>query len=460
MNSLKAWGTIGIMVCVTVAARAQDTRTVTEPVFPPVCASVAASKSWTGDLPVADEDKPDTAFIQNAIDACRPGGAVELKAASGRNALLAGPLQLRPGVTLLIDQGVVLVASRNPRDYDLKAPGTCGTLAKSFVACKPLIGAVKADGSGVMGGGIIEGRGGRKMLNREISWWELSEQARQQHNEQSIPRLIQTYGTNRFTLYGITLRNAPMFHVVFNHGDGFTAWGVKIDSPLTARNTDGIDPGGATNVTITHSWFRTGDDDIAIKAPQGHPSSHLSITHNHFLGGHGVTIGSETQGGVSAIRVNDLTVEDNLYALTLRSNPLHGGEVKDVTYEDVCIRKTRYPVWFSTLYTDSSTSADMFAGAKNYGHFTDITLRNVRAATGTDLLMIGIAPQLPMEVNFDGVDFAAVEHMKQRVAHVRVTMGPGPVNWRPVGEDVQIAGKAGKGKLPSCDARWVKWPEE
>ena len=102
----------------------------------------------------------------------------------------------------------------------------------------------------------------------------------------------------------------------------------------------------------------------------------------------------------------------------------------------------------------------MFAGATNYGHFTNITLRDVRAEGATDLMMIGIAPQLRMEVNLDGVEIAGITNIRQRVAHVRVTLGPGPVDWLPSGEDVQIVGKPGKGKLASCKGSWVQWPAE
>ena len=54
--------------------------------------------------------------------------------------------------------------------------------------------------------------------------------------------------SNDFTLYGIDLRNSPNFHVIVSKTDGFTAWGVRIDAPANARNTDGIDPSSSTNV--------------------------------------------------------------------------------------------------------------------------------------------------------------------------------------------------------------------
>ncbi len=109
----------------------------------------------------------------------------------------------------------------------------------------------------------------KKMLGSHYSWWDLAEQARAGGEEQ-VPHLIVANYSDNFTLYRISLRNSPNFHVVYNHGDGFTAWGLRIDTPQLARNTDGIDPGdGAKNVTITHGYIRTGGKNVAIKGEQG-----------------------------------------------------------------------------------------------------------------------------------------------------------------------------------------------
>ena len=56
--------------------------------------------------------------------------------------------------------------------------------------------------------------------------------------------MIVTDFADNFTVDRITLKNSPNFHIVYNHGDGFTVWGLKIDTPKRgARNTDGVDPG-------------------------------------------------------------------------------------------------------------------------------------------------------------------------------------------------------------------------
>jgi polygalacturonase len=99
---------------------------------------------------------------------------------------------------------------------------------------------------------------------------------------QSCPRIMILSGCDNFTLYRIRLTNSPNFHVSYSGGNGFTAWGVIIDTGKAGRNTDGIDPGNSTNVTITHCFIRAGDDNVAIKAGHGLPTRNMTISHNHF----------------------------------------------------------------------------------------------------------------------------------------------------------------------------------
>lgn len=70
-----------------------------------------------------------------------------------------------------------------------------------------------------------------------------------------------------------------------------------------ARNTDGIDPGSSSNITVAHSWIDSGDDNIAVKTGV----THMSVLDNHFYDGHGMSIGSETYTGQSFLLVDGLT---------------------------------------------------------------------------------------------------------------------------------------------------------
>ena len=291
---------LAISLGIASSLAAQDTRTVVEPFFPQLCTTVSAQLSAVGHtLAPADEQKLDTARLQKAINKCGRGRAVMLRVDETNNAFLSGPLFMKSDVTLIVGPGVTLFASRDPAVFAV-SPGSCGIVSHEAGArgCKPLISVDHAPNSGVMGDGVIDGRGGEKMLGSQYSWWDLAEQARAGGGQQ-VPRLIVA---NRFRQLHAIAHHAQKFAQFprrLQRGDGFTVWGLKIDTPQRlARNTDGIDPGdGAKNVTITHSYIRTGDDNVAIKGGPG-GATNMTISHDHFYWGHGMSIGSETNGGV------------------------------------------------------------------------------------------------------------------------------------------------------------------
>jgi polygalacturonase len=444
---------IFIAMCCTSQAYAQDTRNVTEPRIPQSCATLTASLQSSGaKVAAADESKLDTQRIQAAIDGCSAGKAVELKSAPGRDSFLSGPLQLRAGVTLLLDAGVVLFASRNPRDYDTR-PGACGVISTGGGGCKPLIGGTRIEGAGIMGEGIIDGRGGESMLGSTKTWWQLADEARA-GGTQNNPRLVVLSGCDNFTLYRITLRNSPNFHVSYSSGNGFTVWGVKVYSPKNARNTDGIDPGNSTNVTIAYSWIDTGDDNVAIKAGAGLPTTHMTIAHNHFYSGHGMSIGSETNGGASAIRVIDLSIDGADNGIRIKSNSTRGGLVHDIVYEDVCIRNTKNPIYMDTHYT-----ATVGPEQGRIPVFQDITLRNVRILGDGRLMLDGFDAEHPLKMTFDNVTLDTPSSIKTTASHATLTLGPGPVNFRPEGEGVVSSGIPYSADKPdTCTEKFVPFP--
>jgi polygalacturonase len=338
-----AAGALAAAAWMTGSMAAQDTRTVVEPVIPAACATLragmTAAVASNGTVEAAAvKSGMDTTLIQAAIDHCGKG-AVELAASGEKNAFLTGPIALKSGVVLLVDKGVTLYGSRDPKDYQL-SPGSCGLVNDAARGCLPLISATRANGSGIMGDGTIDGQGGAKIVvdgkPGAKSWWDLAEDARPAGRQQ-VPRMIETDHSDDFTLYRITLKNSANFHVAVHHSDGVTVWGMKIDTPKSARNTDGFDPAASTNITVTHSWIRTGDDNIAIKAGDG-ATTNMTVIHNHFYYGHGMSIGSETHAGVSEILVRDLSLDGPDNGIRIKSNPTRGGLVKNVTYDDVCVR--------------------------------------------------------------------------------------------------------------------------
>lgn len=471
---------------------------IAEPRLPGVLCGAplhARLRAADGRLDALDDDpqhsQPDQARLQQAIDACPPGGAVKLVAGPDGAAFLSGPLTLKSGVSLWIDRGVTLFASRNPRDYD-NGRGTCGTATEDPQrGCRALITATDTQGSGLYGGGVIEGRGGSLLTdgpNRgRRSWWDVAYQNKNEGLHAQNPRLIQVNGGRDFTLYDLSLEDAPNFHVATDGTQGVTAWGLKILAPSRrysrlgyacppgstpdqrtpatcftpgmVKNTDGFDPMRSSQVLLTHSAISTGDDQVAIKAGKAPGSRDLVFAHNSFYFGHGLSIGSETQAGVSDVQVRDLVMdggdEANGNGLRLKSNGAVGGVVRDVTYSDICLKNVAHPLVFDSFYAkDEGSQAPEFRDIAIHG------LRDLGRADGKpgQLLLAGY-PGHPLQLQLDDVVFVGRQPEVKLVQPVRLRLGPGPVSvanqLAAAGAEISPVGPGNSGQGSAVDCTFV-----
>ncbi|MDZ5649362.1 glycoside hydrolase family 28 protein [Nitrospirillum sp. BR 11828] len=426
-------------VLLAAPAEAQDRRAVGEPSLPAqVCATLSPSTaSAEGRWP------EETGRLQSAIDHCSSGGAVRLVADAKGGRFLSGPLTMKSGVTLWIDRGATLSAVPDPRAYDTGAR-LCGSIAAKGNGCLPFITFKGTTGGGIVGDGEIDGLGGAVMVGHDETWWQMARRADKEGGKQNNPRLIQADRARDLTFYRITLRNAANFHVMLSEVEGATFWGVKIDTPADARNTDGIDPAASQDITIAHSSIRTGDDNIAIKAGKG-ATRHVSILDDHFYWGHGLSIGSETNAGVSDILVRNVTLDGTTSGLRIKSDVSRGGLVTRVRYEDVCLRDNQKPIDFDTRY-------DASARGLSIPVYEAISLHDVTGADGR-LILRGHDPDHRLTVQFDGVRFG--QGATWQVENAELFAGAGGVSPTPPGLTLTPAA----GPAPDCAGRWAPFPE-
>lgn len=374
----------------------------------------------------------DTGRIQQAIDACPEGHAVKLVTGpQGESGFLSGPLRLKSHVTLWIDSGVTLYASRNPRDYD-DGSGKCGTADHSKgKSCHAFISADRTEGSSIMGDGAIDGRGGSLLTDGQNrmkhSWWDLAHLTKTQGLIQHNPRLLEITASKDFTLYQISFLNAPNFTSMFTSSQGMTAWGIKMLAPSseytvanyacppgstpndsatatcftpdTISNTDGFDTQNASRVLLAYSYISTGDDHVSVKSSEYGPvSENLAFFHNHFYYGHGLSIGSETVSGVHQMVVDDLSVDGhnspNSIGLRIKSDASRGGPVSDVSYNTVCMRNVHRPIVLDSYYSN--------AGGSKFPSFTDIHMNGIHD--------LGVNDHQHEIIVFNGYSSAKVNH--------------------------------------------------
>ena len=423
------------------AASAQDTRTVTEPSIPAACTVLQASQTIVAGEP-ASETAFDTTRIQNALNAsvstCGTGYSVELTTNGSNNAFLTGPLTIPADTTLVIDGGVTVFGSRNPADYQVATADveTCGTVGTKGNGCQNLITSTGSN-SGLMGYGILDGRGQDKLIvNGAVtssSWWDLAGTAQNVSGDQNNPILVQANGAN-FTVYKITVRNSPMFHIKWSGNTttraGFTAWGVKVITPFTARNSDGIDPSGA-NITVTNSSISDGDDMVAVSASS--TAQNITIQNLNTYSGHGISVGSYTQGNLTNMLVQNImqmgtAADGNGGGLRIKTSQDRGGLVQNVTYQNICSANIKSPLYLSPYYNTNAGTL--------YPNFQNIVYRNIHVVTEGTITLTGYANTgatviQPASVTFDNL---IIDTIKQTdfspnpPVYLNITRGPGPVS--------------------------------
>ncbi|HEU5427908.1 MAG TPA: glycosyl hydrolase family 28 protein [Actinocrinis sp.] len=445
-----------------------------EPSVPGTCTPLPAQLAAPGNeqfTSAQEASPPDTARIQAALDSCTgTGKAVELTASGGNNAFLSGPLTVNAGEVLLVDSGVTLYASRNPADYQVSGQPKCGTLGASdgstlgtATGCVPFI-AVRGDNSGIMGTqngsgsqGVINGRGDQDMLGTSTTWWALAESAHSKTStQQENPKLITVFGASSVTMYHISLTNSPMFNVLLDRGSGFTAWGVRIDNPDNARNTDGFDPDSASNVLITDSYINTGDDGIAVKADAGGAASHVTVSNTSFWGIHGLSVGSQTNGGVQDVTfsgnyihggkdVHGNTASSN-NGVRVKSDTSFGGTVSGVSFVNTCETGVQHLILIDPQYLSGNGST-----VPNFADITINGLKSVSSSSGKSTLD-GYSAAYPLGLTLENVQLDATKVTAQ-YANIKIYNA----NIAPSGTGVTVTSFTGSGSVPSC-ASFPSWP--
>ena len=290
----------------------------------------------------------DTAAIQKALDACKTsGGMVEFPTGN----YLSQPLTIYSKTIFKIDAGATLQASTNQMDF-MKTPGDW-LKAKSGGDFIPFIGGKDLTDVTFTGGGVIDGGG--------AAWWGEAEKARQIKSGYTLPRpnLIVIERSKNLRMENITLQNSPKFHFVPTDCEDVIITNVTILAPEHAANTDAIDPSGR-RMLITKCIIDVGDDNVAIKAGKkipGHDfeSEDITVTDCTFLHGHGMSIGSETAGGVRNVTMKNCTFENTENGIRIKSQRGKGGIVENIFCDGITMSNVNPAITLTCYYANNSS---------------------------------------------------------------------------------------------------------
>jgi len=276
-----------------------------------------------------------TKAIQEAIDACTPGGTVYIPAGT----FLSGALFLKSNMTLYIAEGGILKGTTDINDYYPMIRNRFeGWELNTFAS---LLTAGKLDHSGgfsihnltIRGKGTISGGGqvlGQAMWNAE--------------GDRGRGRLICLMNCQNINIQGLAIEESPCWTIHYIYSKNIVCHDLTINS--TADNGDGIDPDSSTDCYIFNCRFSTNDDCIAIKSgknPEGYyiakPTENVFISDCHFVEGHSLAVGSEMSGGVRNVMIRDCELGNLKHGVQIKVTKDRGGFVEDFKVKDCKLQK-------------------------------------------------------------------------------------------------------------------------
>jgi polygalacturonase len=259
-------------------------------------------------------------------------------------------------------------------------------------------------------------------------------------------------GVDGLTVWGVKVQTPSLAAFANPAGNGNPLYTGEVFTEDNVKNTDAFDPGSASkaisdylqtgsaskspskmafdgylkNFVFAYNYVSTGDDDMAFKgssspAPKGSGlfavdgkrdvrsdrKYGMIVAHNHIYWGHGISVGSETNAGVTNIEVYDNSFWHSEEGLRIKSDYARGGEVSNVHYQYACIDNAMNALLFTPYY---STKALPAAGPL-FPNFHDITMDNVRLQGTTAVKLQGFQantggfgnPQYPLVMTMNNV---------------------------------------------------------
>ena len=140
----------------------------------------------------------------------------------------------------------------------------------------------------------------------------------------------------------------------------------------------------------------------------------------------------------------------------MKANSKLGGLVRDVEYDDICIRGAGSPIRIST-HSDSSGHHEVDATESNKTpQYTDIRLNNVLIQGGGRISLDGLDASHHLGVSFHNVVADQPEAIQAVANHADIQLDGS--NIAVSGDDIKVSGTPSKGTPNACAEKFVPFP--
>ena len=378
------------------------------PAFPDRTLSIAKTGAKQGKL--------STKAIQKAIDrtAAKGGGTVIVPAGKW----LTGRIELKSNVNLRIDEGAELHFSGQVDDY-LPAVPTRNE-GVDIISTGAMVYANGAKNIAITGKGrLVAPRRDCQLMRRAIGG--ISDSVEQMPLAERVfdgrggakvflPAFFGPINCEQILVEGVTFERSLFWNIVPVYCRNIIIRGVTVNSHGHGR-TDGIDLDSSADALIEYTTLDCGDDCFTLKAGRGNdgvdrarPTENVVIRHCRVKRGvGGLTIGSETAGGIHNVYAYDVVMEAPRYPIYMKTRRPRGGGCENITLERLHVKSCAgTAIQFDMLGSRRwvGSLADRLPAqqvGKLTPKFADITFKDVTIDSCRTLISAKGLPEQPIE---------------------------------------------------------------
>jgi polygalacturonase len=384
---------------------------------------------------IAGHEVNNALAIQKAIDSCshHGGGTVYIPAGTFET----GTVHLKSNVNLYLESGAILKGSPRLQDYDTYSLPGYGVNHYGIFYTHDAVNV------SISGQGTIDGNNGVFFNFQKAKTIDAAgkQYTRQQENYRRVDsgigdgpvvpldrphQMVIFSRCNNVRLSNISLLNSPFWTLHFADCDGVSVEGIRLFSGLLIPNADGIDITSCSNVIITNSDIRTGDDALAIvgydhhfEIPGFNGSRHLSeniIVSNCNLQSYssGIRIGFLDQNTVKNVHISHVNITNSTrgIGIFLRDE----GSLQNISFEDMTIEThLRTGDWWGNG-EPIHISAVRGKEKVKLGIIENVQFRNITCTGENGILLYGSAESVLKNIKMDNITFTLVNSPLNKVA--------------------------------------------
>ena len=348
------------------------------------------------------------AFDPRAFGAVADGVADDARAleAAVRAAAAAGGVALVPAGVLLRVSAVRLVGLAN---FELRIDGAVRAFGRARWPARPpddaslsperqrvafgVLELVACANATVTGAGTVEGVG--------RDWWR----ARKRTPSIRAPVLLLVRDSYDVAITHLSLVDSPFYHCVVVDSSSIRLRRLRVESPSSSTNTDGVDVLASEDVRVEDCWISTGDDNVAIK--EG--SNNVIVRGGVFHAGHGLSLGSlgerGTAGSISNVRMSDVTFVRTTNAARVKTWQGGTGSVRNVTFANLTVRAVAQPLVIDQFYCPASQHPGPCANSSQAVAIEAVTVDGLRGwHTSGVAAMLHCSDARPCDVTVRNLD--------------------------------------------------------